>query len=286
MTYVYPKHGGQDITAKRIGKENAASFVYGILYASSDVDALLAIDAYKPASVDVRGQTLVFDDFKLKHVECETYEATVSYLHPDNQKNEEEQSNDAPQLTFDATGRQTHITHSYKTLRAYPAGLKDKHSQAIGVERTAKGQLKIHGTDTVIPALKLTVSAKIPQPPNPFEYGRKLARLVGRVNRNPWNGFAKWELQFLGGKITGKRREKWTIDLDFDCDQEITEADNFMIGQWGPIHKEGHAHLWVEWKQVNKSVNSGDPVTMVAEPDAVFIEQVCFEFDLADLGLT
>jgi hypothetical protein len=287
MAWVYAKHGGEDINAKRTKKENTAAYAFGIAGAVNDVDALLAMDSYKADFVTIGGVTLAFDSIKLKHVEAETYEATVEYVHPESQKNEEEQNNDAPQITFDSTGSTQHITHSFETLRAYPPSVgKDMNKQAIGVEKTMKGDMKIHGTDVIVPALKCTISAKINQPSNPFEYARRMARQVGKINKEGWNGFEKSELLFLGGSISGKKREKWTVELQFDCDEGITVADNFKIGEFGPIEKEGHAHLWVQWAVGQAYVpGEGETGPIIPKPVAVFIEKIYRDFSMGDLGL-
>lgn len=283
MAYLIPTHGHGDLSQHVISKENTYALGYRIVGADNDVDALLTVDTGKPATLTVGGALLVYDAIKLKHVECDAYDADVTYVHPDKQANEEAQS-DAPQVSFSTSGGQQHITHSIRTIRSYPPEVRDLFKNAIGVETTSKAQIKIHGTDVPIATLKMTISAKIPPPADPFEFARRLARCTGRTNRNIWQGFLPDELLLLGAKLTGKRREKWALDYEFDCSEQITEEDNFKIGELGPIRKEGHAHLWVEWKQgIEVATSEGDK--MVPIPNAVFIEQVFFQFDLSVLGL-
>lgn len=293
MPHIIPIHSGEDILAKQVAKENKATLGFQILGAADDIDAMMAIDSYKQSTILVRGALLNFDEIKLKHIEAETYSADVSYVHPDKQDNQDEQESDEPQISISTTGGSQHITHSIKTLRSYPESVKDKHKQAIGVERTAKGELKIKGADVVIPTLKVTISAKIPQPSDPFAFGRNLSRRTGRTNSSTYRGFTKWELLFLGAKLTGKRREKWSLDYEFEGSETIETSDNFKIADFGPIEKEGHAHLWVEWQQAFKTVHTYDPEVgtgerqeLVVEPVGVFIEQLYFDFDLSEIGLT
>lgn len=282
MAHVLWPHGGTELTVKNTATENGAKTTCRIINAASDVDAMVAVDAAKPATVTVGGKVLVFDELKLKHVEAGVYDADLSYVHPDKQDNKEDAENESPTISFDTTGGQKHITHSYETVRAYGAETS-KHSQAIGVTKTAKGEIKILGTDVVIPACKGTVSAKIPQPTDPFEFARNLSRRTGRTNRSTWNGFTKWELLYCGGKLTGKKREKWTIDLQFEFSETIEAEDNLTIGPFTNIVKEGFAHLWIEWKQGFTGGTGNEQSTAIVE--AVFIEKIYFDFELSELGL-
>lgn len=290
MATVIDVDGGLEKGAKRIGKDNTADFGFMILSAADEFIALEAIDAYKPASVTVRGVSLVYDEIKLSHVECDIWEADVKYIHPDKQKNEDDENNDSPQLSISTSGSSENITHSLASLRAYPEQAFGKHKQAIGVEKNAKGEIKIKGCSIIVPTMKIKVSAKIPRPADPFAFGRTLARKTGRTNRNTWQGFTKWELLFLGANITGKLREKWALDYEFEGSETINADDGFTIGGHGPIVKEGHAHLWVEWAQVPKGgvyVHgigiSGKEI--VPEVVAVHIEQIYWDFNLGDIGL-
>lgn len=289
MATVILTQGGYDAGAKRIGKDNTATYGYQILNATGDIDAMTALEAAIPGAVAVRGVTLVFEEIKLKHVECETYEADVSYIHPDRQKNEDDANNDGPQLSVSTTGSTEHITHSLASLRAYPEAAFGKHKQAIGVEHNAKGEKKIKGCNIIVPTLKVKLSTKIPRPADPLVFGQNMARRTGKTNRAAWGPFGKWELLFLGGTLTGKIRDKWALDYEFEGSETITAAHNFRIGELGPIVKEGHAHMWVEWGVVAKAGvyvhGIGISKDNVIEPIGVHIEQIYWDFDLADLGL-
>lgn len=289
MATAFQVQGRYDAGAKRIGKDNTATLGWQIINAADEFIAMTTLEAAIASAVVVKGVTLVYDSLKLTHVECETWEADVSYIHPDKQKNEDDQNDDGPQLSISTTGSTQHITHSLASLRAYPALAFGKHKQAISVEHSAKGEKKIKGCDIIVPTLKVKLSAKIPRPAQPLTFGQNMARRTGKTNRGPYGPFGKWELLFLGGTLTGKLRDKWALDYEFEGSETITAAHGFKIGELGPIEKEGHAHMWVEWGVVAKAGvyvhGIGISKDNVIEPIGVHIEQIYWDFDLADLGL-
>lgn len=289
MATVILVQGGEDLGAKRIGKDNTATFGYQILFAADEFSAMEALDAAKPGAVTVRGVTLVFEEIKLKHIECETYEADVNYIHPDRQKNEDDENDDGPQLSMSIAGTTENITHSLKSVKAYPPAAFGKHEQAINVEKNAKGEIKIKGCSIQVATYKAKLSVKIPKPAQPLTFGQQIARCASKVADAPYGPFKKGEMYFLGGTLTGKLRDKWALEYEFEFQENITAAHNLKIGGLGPIEKEGWEYLWVEWQQVPKDGqylgNGQVGPAIVAKVAAIHIEQIHYYFSLGDLGL-
>lgn len=279
MPYIIPQHGGEDVSAKLADNGDRAAYTFRLVGYASDFHAMAAIDAYKGPTVLVRGKVLVADSIDLAHVETNIYEATVNYIHPDKQK-EEEPEDDAPTLSLDVTGQTVRQTHGFSVRNAYPDGADpDTFGGAINVEKDSKGRLKINGVEVEVPLMQINVDGRIPTPGDPFELGRQLARRAQKTNSTVWYGFQPGELLFQGAQVTGKRREKWNMRYKMAHSENIVKD----VPNIGLCQKRGFDYFWVYSVPVVKETPQGE--MFVPQAVYAFSHQMYEEFEFRELGM-
>lgn len=277
MANIIPLHGGESLTAKETGNANAASYEYLLSGYDSDVLAMAAIDAYKGPTATVRGAVLVFDQIQLKHVECDIYRATVSYVDPEKQE-QQDNSDESPQWTFSVTGETIHVTRGKAVRQAFPLGAQpDTFGGAINVEKDSKGKWKIKGIDVEEPLLGITIDFKIPQPLDPPALARQLARSAKKTNKTVWYGFQPTEVLFKGARVSGKRREKWSMQYEFAASENVVID---VGGAVGACTKRGFDYFWVYY-----TPKIGPDEQVVPDPTYAFSHMMYDEFEFRDLGL-
>ncbi len=178
-------------------------------------------------------------------------------------------------FAFDTTGGSFHITHSKETRNKYGTTTVD-YKQAINVVKDG-GDMRVEGSDIVIPSLKLSYSIRQPQGVVDEEYARMIARLTGCTNSTEFRGFDPGEVLFLGGTGSDGTNAEAEVTLQFAAEQNLQDL---MIGAISGIEKAGFDLLWVMWKD---DEDGGKPTK---SPLQVNVERVYEEQDLAGiLGL-
>jgi hypothetical protein len=262
-------------------KKDTSEIGYIVTGTTDEYAAYAAIQAAAPAGAGA----LVRDTIKLKHLEAEHWEATVSYVTPEKQKKDPDVGE--IEWDFDTTGGTQNLTVSLKTEDPPihdPNWNVMPFQGAIGVSKKKTGW-DVKGVDIVVPKLELTATTSFAPGTVTLEWIKALAEMTGKTNEAPWKGFEKGELLFMGARIKAKYREKTTITYTFSASENITADDNITFGGipgaagWGPLVKSGHQHSWVYF------IQEEDNNQVLMKPKQVNVETIYREADFNELGL-
>lgn len=176
-------------------------------------------------------------------------------------------------ISIDTSGGTVMQTYAYAESRYAASGATaPTMNGAIDVQNG-----KPQGVQRVIPALKVTVKAKIKTSyiTSPMAYSRVISRLTGTVNNSVMFGeFAIGELLFMGasGDVVA---ENPSLQFTFAASENVS---NMTIGNISNITKAGHDYIWFSFK-TEKDNTSGLPITA---PRAAYVDRV---YQYADHGL-
>ena len=175
-------------------------------------------------------------------------------------------------VDFDTTGGTVHITQSKATVASYKAPDKPDPPDmkgAIGV----RGD-QIDGTETVIPALKLTVTYKHPKGIITLPQIKNLARATGKVTNTTFLTFEAGEILFLG--CTG--REGVEVETEIKYHFAASEnVENQTFGDIVGVDKKGWEHAWIRYE------DAVDANQAVKKPLHLYVERVYGEANLSAL---
>jgi len=171
-------------------------------------------------------------------------------------------------LSYDTSGATVHITHSKETIQSYAAaGVAPDHKQAIGVDGD-----DVKGTDTTIPALKITATLNQPIGASSIARTKILASYTGQTNETPFLTFDPGEVLYLGSQGDIASTVETPETHHFAMSQNAT---NLTIGDITAIDKKGWQHVWISYK------NAVDQDQPTKQPEFVYVERVYEEFDMA-----
>jgi hypothetical protein len=150
---------------------------------------------------------------------------------------------------------------------------------AIGVH---EGQ--VEGCDITIAVFNFTIERNVAADDLPEDYAVKVYQLTGTTNDAPfavtYKGqllvFDTGECLFLGGTGQIKGQSNWQVNLKFSGSPS---RDDLVIGDIGPVAKEGWHYLWTLYEDAT------DGGASVKRPKAVYVEKVYRDGDFLDLGL-
>lgn len=174
---------------------------------------------------------------------------------------------------FSTTGGTTHITQSIstvsQTVRA-PLVAPD-FKNAIGV--TLEG---VEGTDIVTPNAEFFSEAK--RSSVTMRYFRTLAELTGTVNSEPWFGFKRGEVLYLGCEGKADSQSYWTLTHRFAVSKNL---ENVRISSEITVPaKEGWQYIWVDY------TGDYDQGRRIRRPTCATVEQVYYykNFTALEIG--
>lgn len=278
---VIAEHGGRDYDGNEQDSTKDKSGDTYFVTGSEDVyEVYAAVQAEAPAF----DGPLIRDSIKVKHLECEHWQATVSYVDPEKKKKDP----DIGQIEwdFDTTGGTQHITTGLapSTIFHDPAWNPMEFQRAIEVSKKKHGY-EVKGVDVVVPKLELTATTSFAPNVINIEYIKALAEMTGKVNEAPWKSFERGELLFMGARIKTKYREKTTVTFTFSASEQITADDQIFIGGingaqgWGPIEKDGWEYMWIYFVQEEQDNQ------VLMKPKQANMETIYREADFTELGL-
>lgn len=176
-------------------------------------------------------------------------------------------------ISIDTSGGTVMQTYGY-TEAAYPAsgGSAPPMNGAIDVQDG-----KPQGVQRVIPALKITIRAKIKTAyiTSAIAYAKTISDLTGTVNSGTMFGsFAPGELLFMGasGDVVG---ENPSLQFTFAASKNVS---GMTIGNISGITKKGHDYIWFSFKK-DKDSSTNLPVMA---PRAAYVNQI---YESANHGL-
>ena len=187
--------------------------------------------------------------------------------------NEKEPEPGAYTISIDTSGGQVQQTYAYSEAKFVATGeTAPDMNGAIDVQ-----DKKPQGVQRIIPALKLTVNAKIKTANvttdgGVVHYARVISELTGTVNNATMLGqFAAGELLFTGasGDIVA---EDPSLQFTFLSSKNVT---GLTIGDITGIDKKGHDYLWFSFKK-DKDSGTNLPQT---KPRAAYVNRIYKEAD-------
>jgi hypothetical protein len=158
-----------------------------------------------------------------------------------------------------------------------------QYSNAINVRKTKTG-FDVKGVDVIVPGLELSATVRFPPGFITVDLIKQLARATGKTNNAVWYDFEDGELLFKGVRLKGATFQATEAVFLFSASENIHVADNFKIGDIGPIEKEGHEYLWVEYENREGVDDQGRPYIFPAARYA-FVEQIYRKFNFSGLGI-
>ena len=178
-------------------------------------------------------------------------------------------------ISIDTTGGTVMQTYSYTEQRYAASGVTaPAMNGAIDVQDG-----KPQGVQRVIPALKITIrakikSAKITTVGGAMAYAKRIADLTGTVNSGAmFNVFSAGELLFLGasGDVIA---DNPSLSFTFAASKNVS---NMSIGNISGITKYGHDYIWFSFK---KEKDSGTSLPVMA-PRGAYVNRI---YESADHG--
>jgi hypothetical protein len=158
-----------------------------------------------------------------------------------------------------------------------PGKVAPDFKKAIGVNGD-----QVEGVDITVPQFNLKIRRKWPLNFITTDYLLTLRDLTGSVNSNPWRGFERREVLFLGASGSVRSSDlTWDITYSFAIQKSIWPDDGVFIGDVGPIKKRGWDYLWVRYED---AVDEAAKV-VIRKPVAVYVEKVYPERNFAALGV-
>lgn len=217
-----------------------------------------------PSIIAATGGFLYRGDIRVSPEATDHWEVEIPYTPPEQNK-----PPGSWRLSFDTTGGTFHIDTSLATVAKFPNDATD-FKQLINVEGAT-----VHGTDIVIPALKITVNFKHPMGVISLPHIKNLARYTGRMNNAQFLTFAAKEVLFLGATGAEGSDTETEVAYQFAMSENVT---GLSIGDIAGIAKAGHDIYWVAHEN---AVDGNDKPGR--KPKAIYVEKVYQEVNLASV---
>lgn len=170
-------------------------------------------------------------------------------------------------IDFDTTGGTVSVKNSKETKGSYGSGTVPDLNTLIGVEGD-----QVHGTEVVIPALKLSVTVSHPLGIITLPQIKAIAEITGTINSSTFLSFAAGEVLFLGATGSDGTNTPVSITYQFAMSKN---ASGLTIGAITDIAKRGWDYAWISYKDDVVSSH------LVKLPEFVYVERVYEETDLA-----
>jgi hypothetical protein len=248
-----------------LGENPSITLVYIVRGTTDDLAAKTALIAASPVLYD----GLVRQSLHLERIAEDIWEGTVQY------GNVQPPATGESTYHFDTGGGTQHITYSLQTVGRYapPGKVAPDFRGAIGVTHD-----NVEGVDITVPVYNFSETHYIPSAWVTPAYKATLFFLTGKVNANPFRGFAPGEVLFLGASGSKRGHEDWEITFRFAASPNIT---GLTIGDITGISKRGWEYLWVRYADDEDTVAK----VLIKKPIAVYVEQVYPYGNFAGLGI-
>ena len=184
---------------------------------------------------------------------------------------------DTPTMSFDCGGGTKHITRS----------LKQRHFGSldagglIGWNGKTGSDMQIAGVDVPTAQLREDYTKYMRyNEVTDTKYKRKVAALVGCVNRDPFHGWNPGEVMFLGNSFATRMQHVNKVAVTFHFAIQMNEKKTVKVaGSDKTVEKEGFEYTWLIPKT---SIKDGVPVS---EIDDFYVDQVVEAKDFSALGV-
>ena len=189
--------------------------------------------------------------------------------------NSSNDSENKPTESFDCGGGTKHLNYSLAQRKILdnspdPGG-------AIGWNGLGGSEMSIKGVDVPTAQLRETYTKTIRKKDLTTNYKRKVAELVGKVNKDKFNGWEPGEVMFLGCSYSANLGEKVVVSFNFAI--QPNETDKVVGGK--KINKKGFEYAWA----LSKTVVDTQTNTPKVITSGIYVDKVCEEDSFACLGL-
>lgn len=234
-----------------------------------------------PATYESDGVPLYLQPLAIEEVLPSTFEVRANYLSPDDPANENSEGGDGGEsqdrIQFSTLGGTIKRFQSIDNNTRYYGALAlppDKVGP-IGVDDSGN----VQGVEVFAPKFEFSVISKRSRDEVENGYVEILKRLSGTVAGNPFMGFAKGEVLFLGAEGTTNTTATYTpITYRFAAEDNL---ENFDVGGINVALKEG----WEYLETVYKKVKDTDTNRITSEVESVLVHQVYLYNNFAELGI-
>ncbi len=236
-----------------------------LIYIVQGTDDDLQVRALVAATAPTTYAGLKRDNFTLETFGAGIWECKVHYI----------EFSSESQFSFDTGGGTQHITQSRANVQrqAAPGFVAPNFLGAIGVSND-----RVDGTDITVPVFNFTETHYLDDALVDGAYKLALFHLTGKVNGNPFKGFAAGEVLFLGASGSKRGFDDWEITFRFAASPN---AINLSLGAITGINKEGWHYLWIRF------VDDEDVAakSLIKRPVAAYVEQVYDYGNFSSLGI-
>ena len=247
------------------GESPSIDLIYIVRGTADDLAAKAALAAASPVLYD----GLVRQSLHIERVAEDIWEGAVHYG-----KLQPPETGDSS-YQFDTGGGTQHITQSLQTVGRYapPGKVAPDFQGAIGVTHD-----NVEGVDITVPVYNFSETHYIAAGLVTEGYKATLFFLTGKVNADPFRGFAAGEVLFLGASGSKRGEEDWEITFRFAASPNV---QNLTIGGINGIAKKGWEYLWVRYAD-DEDTNAK---VLVKKPIGVYVERVYENGDFSGLGI-
>ena len=184
---------------------------------------------------------------------------------------------DTPTMSFDCGGGTKHITRS----------LKQRHFGSldagglIGWNGKTGSDMQIAGVDVPTAQLREEYTKTMQYSEvTDTKYKRKVAALVGCVNKDPFKGWNPGEVMFLGNSFSTKTKHVSKVQVTFHFVIQMNEKRTVKVdGTDKTVEKSGFEYTWLIPKT---SIKDGVPVSEIED---FYVDQVVEAKDFSVLGV-
>jgi hypothetical protein len=202
---------------------------------------------------------------------------------PDKAADQDDTSPLGPELAFDITAKQAHVTQGYGTVAsrhrgdaaagpALSANAPD-FKKAIGVTRD-----RVEGTDVFCPAMEFSLTAQVYPLLRPGV--RNFRNTCAKVNDRAWQGYAAGEVIYLGCSGKCGPDKVWSLTHKFATAENLAAGDARLVVS-PDITLPSKAAWDYVWCSYGFEVNA----ILLQTPDNAYVEQVYKTADFRVLGL-
>jgi len=253
------------------GAFDTAKIVYKVFDAADEKEALLAV--YNSA-----GKT--FEGLSLDTVEMDERLTGTAWKIVANYKGSSDTPDSADDgeetYSFEIGGGTTRVTQSLDTV-SYSSG-ESESAPDLGHAIEWDGE-KANGVDIYVPTFNFHIAKWFNVSQLDTQLQKNIASVAGKVNKNPFRGFARGEVLFIGAVGQWKKSDTVTeITFHFAVSEN---KEGYDVGEIRIAQKFG---WWYQWVQLSKKADE-ESKSILPQVDAVYLEQVYNEIDFRKLGI-
>lgn len=232
-------HDGHQFAIDSQGQYESVSLTFKVFECSSEVEAL----EFAMETVNKKYNDLNFSGITLDEILNETtYVITVSYAQSDmifptlgfTQDKDDTTSN------FDCSGTTVHCENALDQKKVkgdtkFDVGKKIGWNGKVGDEAQYSGcdMYEAHSTKAIVKVLLIEELS--------IAYERRIASMVGKVNKGGFEGYQAGEVLFLGASWGGQNRKREKISVSYNFAIKFNESITLSET---PISKKGWQLVW------------------------------------------